>query len=452
MTLEPSVSLFLSFKYYGHSTMNTHEMTAEHLRWHWRQAGQISLLHLVKDLNRVLAICLMALATGPAFGQTKLHVQAPGDVRYFQEQIDVVEWVQDRQSADVSVLVIRDRAGATNRFTAIFYGGVTDTLETTLEVDASESEDRDAMLQLIKAGLTRYLVQRDAPIRIIMSSPQARPIQVVETEDPWNAWVFNTSVSSNGNGQASRSSVSRRASFTANQTTEERIITVRGTISRFNSSFDLPDGSTFESTTKSGSVRGDLVFTTGSHSGVGIRGSWSQNSINNTENQFYASAQAEYNLYPYTDSRTRALTFNYAVELTNYNYVEETLFNELNENVLSHRLLVSLDLTKKWGSIGGRLTGKHNLTNFDRRLTDSYNLGVFINTSLRLSKGLSIRAFANASRVRDQLYLPLASATEEEILTGSISLPTGWNLFYNLTLSYRFGSIYNSAVNSRLGF
>lgn len=402
--------------------------------------------------TRFLAICLLTLTAGSSFGQTKLHVQAPGDVRYFQEQIDVVEWVQDRQSSDVSVLVIRDRAGATNRFTAIFYGGVSDTLETTLEIDASESEDREAMLQLIKAGLTPYLVQRKAPIEIIMSSPQARPVQVVETVDPWNAWVFTTSVSGSGNGQASRSSLNRRGSFAANQVTEERIINLRASISRNHSSFDLPDGSTFENTTKSGSVSGDLIFTTGPNSGVGIRGSWSQNSVNNTENQFNASLQAEYNLYPYTESRTRRLRFNYAVELTNYNYVVETIFNELNENVLSHRLWATMDLTKQWGSLGLSLTGKHNLTNFERRLTESYNLSARINASLRLTKGLSIRTFASASRVRDQFYLPLTSATEEEILTGSISLPTGWNYFFNLSLSYRFGSIYNSAVNSRLGF
>lgn len=400
----------------------------------------------------LMAIYLMALATTPALGQTKLHVQAPGDIRFFQEQIGVVEWVQDRQSADVSVLLIRDRAGATNRFTAIFSGGVTDTLETTLEIDASESEDRDAMLQLIKGGLTPYLVERKAPISIIMRAPQARPAQLESREDPWNSWVFLASVSANGSGQSSRSSLSKRGSFSANQTTADRIIVVRGSISRYSSSFDLPDGSTFETTTKTGSVSGDVVLTTGANSGAGIRGSWSQSTFDNTESQLNVSAQAEYNFYPYTESRTRSVTVNYAVELTNYDYVEETIFNELNESVLSHRVRLSLDLTKNWGSVGMNLSGKHNLTNFDRALTDSYNLGAYVNASLRLTKGLSIRAFANASRVRDQFYLPLASATEEEILTNTISLPTGWNYFFNLSVSYRFGSIFNSAVNSRLGF
>jgi hypothetical protein len=91
------------------------------------------------------------------------------------------------------------------------------------------------------------------------------------------------------------------------------------------------------------------------------------------------------------------------------------------------------------------------LTNFDRSLTDSYNLGVFGSARVRLFRGLSFNTFASYNRIRDQIDLPAEGATKEEILLQSTQLPTGYSYHINFGFTYRFGSIFNNVVNPRMG-
>lgn len=404
--------------------------------------------------RHLLGLVILAAGASTATGQSRLFVEdSRSNVEYFQQNLDIVEWVADRQSADIAVYTIYEFMNSGGRrVTTVFSGAVSDTLEAVFPANATTGAVRDGILKMLQAGLASHLLRQNAPIQFVTRAPQERPVLVENRTDRWKAWVFTTTVSANGNGQATRGSLSKRGSVSANQTTEQRVISVRGSINRNTSKFDLPDGSTFERTVKSGGASGELILTTGSHSGVGVKTGWSQSTYNNTESQWEADAIGEYNLFPYSESRSKTLRFQYRVTLTNYNYVEETLFNELKENVLSHQAQVLSAWTQKWGSVSLRLAARHYLSNFDRSLTDTYNLSGYITTNLRLTRGLSIRTSVSASRLRDQFYLPLATATEEEILTGTVSLPTGWSYFFNASLSYRFGSIFNSAVNSRLGF
>ena len=59
--------------------------------------------------------------------------------------------------------------------------------------------------------------------------------------------------------------------------------------------------------------------------------------------------------------------------------------------------------------------------------------------------------FASIGRPRDQLYLPRAGATPEEILVRQQQLATTYRYSINFGLSYSFGSIFNNVVNPRFG-
>jgi hypothetical protein len=54
-------------------------------------------------------------------------------------------------------------------------------------------------------------------------------------------------------------------------------------------------------------------------------------------------------------------------------------------------------------------------------------------------------------RIRDQLYLSLEGATDEEILLRQKQLATSYRYFTSFGISYRFGSIFNNVVNPRFG-
>ena len=70
---------------------------------------------------------------------------------------------------------------------------------------------------------------------------------------------------------------------------------------------------------------------------------------------------------------------------------------------------------------------------------------------MRLFKGFSFNVFGEASRTRDQLYLPRGEASTEEILVRQRQLETGYSYYMNFGISYQFGSIFNNVVNPRFG-
>jgi hypothetical protein len=51
--------------------------------------------------------------------------------------------------------------------------------------------------------------------------------------------------------------------------------------------------------------------------------------------------------------------------------------------------------------------------------------------------------------IHNQLSLPAAGASTEDILLRQKELETQYSYFTNITLSYTFGSIYNNVVNPR---
>ncbi len=69
----------------------------------------------------------------------------------------------------------------------------------------------------------------------------------------------------------------------------------------------------------------------------------------------------------------------------------------------------------------------------------------------RLVAGLTLNVFGNASLIRDQINLPAAGATDQEILTRQRELATGYDYFTGIGLTYTFGSIFNPVVNARFG-
>jgi hypothetical protein len=68
---------------------------------------------------------------------------------------------------------------------------------------------------------------------------------------------------------------------------------------------------------------------------------------------------------------------------------------------------------------------------------------------VRLFKGFSFNISGGYSRIRDQVGLPKAQATTEEILLRSQQRATGYSYNMNFGVNYSFGSIFNSVVNPR---
>ena len=118
----------------------------------------------------------------------------------------------------------------------------------------------------------------------------------------------------------------------------------------------------------------------------------------------------------------------------------------MQESVLTQTLSVTMEVKQPWGNISASLSGSNFLTDFSKNRIEFWS-GI----SLQLFRGFSVGFNASYSRIHDQISLPKAQATEDEILLGRVMLPTSFSYGLSVGVSYTFGSIYTNVVNPRFG-
>ena len=419
-------------------------------------------------MKRVLGLLLAVFCTTPLFAQNGhnsgslrvfLDCQFFCDTRYVTDELPIVDFVTERTAADVHILHARQSTAAGGaRITLTFlgqrsYAALSDTLQYSTNADATSDERRSALLHNLTVGLTRYLARAGLSDKLVIRAiaPPENVVQDASIEkDPWNYWVFSLGASGSVNGQATTKFVRKSANFSANRTTEAFKIRISGRLSESTSEFDVGD-EIIKSGTTSERLSLSVVKSIGTKWAVGGTSFVSGSSFQNAELQMEIGPAIEYDFFPYSQSTRKFLTVQYGIKLVRRQYEKLTIFALDEETILRHSLDISLRLTQKWGSVSLSTDINHMLTNFERSLTDSYNMGFFGSANFRLFRGLSLRGFASYRRIRDQIDLPSTEATKDEILLRSVQLPTGYSYFFNFGLTYRFGSIFNNVVNPRMG-
>jgi hypothetical protein len=68
---------------------------------------------------------------------------------------------------------------------------------------------------------------------------------------------------------------------------------------------------------------------------------------------------------------------------------------------------------------------------------------------IRIFTGLSVEIQPSVSAIHDQIYLPAAGATRDDILLARQQLATAYQYQMSIGLTFTFGSIFNGVVNPR---
>jgi hypothetical protein len=125
------------------------------------------------------------------------------DFDHFRREITFVNWVRDRQDADVHVLGTGQATGGGGRaHTIAFIGlrrsvGRTDTLRYVSTNTDTPVEIRDELVRVVKLGLVPFVAPTEIGegLDVIFRSPAAaHPTTQTDEDDPWNLWVFTVSV------------------------------------------------------------------------------------------------------------------------------------------------------------------------------------------------------------------------------------------------------------------
>jgi hypothetical protein len=375
------------------------------------------------------------------------------DFDYLRREIAFVNWVRDRQDAHVHILGASQSTGSGGREHTFFFIGLRtfagrrDTLRYVEGATETEAESRDGITRILKMGLMPYVAATPIAARILISyTPEHPGGPVGPADDPWDFWVFSTGVHGYFSGESYSSSGDYSGSFSANRTTEQTKyrVSVGGSYDR--STFKIPGVVEYVNTTRSFNASANAVWGLGAHWSAGFAGGFSRSTYSNQIRSIQLGPALEYNIFPYSESTRRELTCYYRIGSQWVEYEEETIFDKMKEQIWQHELTVSLDFTETWGNLNISLNGSQYLHDLGL-----YSLGVYSFLNIRLFRGFSLNLNGGTSRICDQLYISKAGLTPEEVLLRRRALQTDYNYFGMVGFSYRFGSIYNNAVNPRMG-
>ena len=408
---------------------------------------------------------LPILAAAPALAQTEgeppgiedLKRTAPKvfidcedcDLDYIRTEITFVNYVRDRKEAQVHVLITTLRTGSGGReYTLSFIGqnefaGIDDSQAYYSNKTDTEDEIRFGMVNALKMGLMSYVARTPIAGRVRISY-EAEDRTRAKT-DKWRSWVFSLNGTAHLHGEKSLSTRSLDAAFSASRVTPAVKLSLSLTGADALDHFDYAD-ERIESRSRSIDLEGLFVKSLGEHWSVGAFVSARSSSYENLKAGLQVSPAVEFDLFPYSQSTRRQLRFLYKIGIKAARYKEETIYDRTRETRLVESLSSTFEIKEKWGSINTTLEASHYF--YDLR---KYRLGLFTVIQLKLFKGFSFYAVGSGSRIHDQLSLPKAGASLDEILLKRRQMATNYNYFLSVGLGYTFGSIFTNVVNPRFG-
>ena len=369
------------------------------------------------------------------------------DTDHIKRQIDYVNYVRDRKDADVHIMVATQRAANGGRRYSVFmmgqngYSHLQDTLRFNVEPDASDEVRRQQVLHAFKTGLTPYLLK--TPVWKNLEVNYSKPSEPEEAKDKWNYWVFELSANGSMSGEESRNSYNVRGNIEANKVTEDIKLEFDAGGNYSESVYEV-NSETITSIHRNYNFQGLAVKSLTQHWSAGGSATLLSSRYMNINILTSVSPGVEFNVFPYSESTTRQLTFLYRPEFMYAVYEDTTIFNKTRESRMRERLSIDYKIRKQWGSVNFSLNASHYFHDFSKN-----RLSLNTSVSLNLVKGLNINFHGGASLIHDQLSLPKGDATSEEILTRQQQLATNYSYYTGFGISYTFGSTYNNIVNPR---
>ncbi len=426
-------------------------------------------------MTRRPALCvfaLLALAAAPAAAagggapqvvpQDEMRSVAPNvfldcdrrscDFEYIKTEITFVNYVLDRQSADIHIIVTRQPTGSGgNEYTLAFIGlkkheGKSATLRFYSKPTDTEDQYRRGFVNVLKQGLIPYVYDTPLSEFISISYAQKKDFRPTPATDPWHHWVFGLGLRGNGEFEDQADRYSYQVNLSANRTTEAMKFRLYGGVNFSHRRYEIPDEEPIVSDTNRKSLSTSVFKSIDGHWSWGGSASLYASTYDNASLFTSFGPSVEYNIFPYAEATRRELRLQYRLSFNLRRYDEITIYDKVRENLFSQSLQAVLEIKEPWGSVGASVQGstfvpdvKYNNLRAD--------FGVYIN----LFRGFSFNVGGQYSRIRDQLSLPAREYSQEEILLELKRLASGYYLRFEVGVNYRFGSIYSNVVNPRFG-
>lgn len=381
-----------------------------------------------------------------------IDCQTNCDNRYIRQELNFVNHMQNRDEADIFILITAQRSGSGGReIQYIFtgnedFGNRVDTTSISINPDDSDSEQRDDLLEGLRNGLLPYLLMTDLKDRISFEIEESEDEDgaLDKIHDPWNFWVFNIGGSMDLDGESRFKSQSFNTRFNARRITDASKFWYNFRFRYSQDIFELSDGEEFSSFIRNFNNNLGYVHSINDHWSAGFRASGGSSTFGNTDFDISVKPAIEYNYFPYKEANTRRMSFQYSIGPEYKDYTDSTIYNKLEEVVMRHSISAELEQVQKWGNFDLE-------AGFSQYFHDLKFWSVYLNPNLEwiIFKGLRLSVGGFASYVADRINIAKSDISDNDILLQIKQLNTSYSYFTYVGMNYRFGSKYNNFVNPR---
>mgnify|MGYP006241751725 FL=1 len=205
------------------------------------------------------------------------------------------------------------------------------------------------------------------------------------------------------------------------------------------------DDNEYKSTRKTTSFNGRVVRSISDHFSAGVFFGAYQNTYENIDFNRYLAPAIEYSFYPYKDVLSKEITFSYRIGAGKRNYIEKTIYGFEKQSLSSQAVSLNIRFRQKWGNISSNLDATQFLNDGSKKRFSWRS-----NLDIRVFEGLAVRLSGNVNLIREQYSLAAVNASVEDLLLQQRQIATNYRTSFSVGLSYTFGSIYNSIINTRL--
>jgi hypothetical protein len=371
------------------------------------------------------------------------------DMDYIRAEITFVNFIRERKQADAFILVtILGTAGGGREYTLTFigqngYADIRNTLKYVSKQGETDDEQRRGLVRVLKVGLVPYAAKTAMGDFIDVNFE--KKINPMPTIDKWNSWVFSVGASAYLRGEEKKNYGAVNGHVSMNRVTAGSKLRLGFSYDYSRTEYEVDDV-LYTGETDSRSFSGLYVVSLDDHWSAGSWLSYSSSSYNNLSFSINPSPAIEYSFFPYAESTRHQLRVLYRVGVSFNRYLEETIYDKLHENLLGQTVTMTVEIKEPWGNISSSFQGSHYFHDMSKNRLEFWG-----GLNLQLTQGLSLGLYGQYSRINDQLSLPKAGASLEDVLLQKKMLATNYNYSFSVGVNYTFGSIYSGVINPRFG-
>ena len=369
------------------------------------------------------------------------------DENYIKQETSFLDYVRDQDLADIEIFIRDERNPTGSRSFEIkidgnnMYQGISSTGTVVGYANDTSSSLRDKLVNKLKVVLVPFLDKGEYNLKLDIDSNYTN---ILPNEDKWKNWVFELSGSYNGDQEESRKTNRYEIEFEIDKLTEDWRIGAELRRNETNRKF-YSDDNVYKSNRKTTSFNGRVVRSISDHFSAGIFFGAFQNTYENIDLNRYIQPAIEYSFYPYKDVLSKEITLAYKIGTGKRNYIEKTIYGYEKQKLSSQTLSLNIRFRQKWGNISSYLNATQFLNDGSKK-----RFSLRSDLDIRIFEGLAVRLSGNINLIREQYSLAAGNTSIEDLLLQQRQIATDYRTGFSLGLSYTFGSIYNSIINTRL--